>query len=244
MADTNYSTNAIKIIDGALRAIGVLRSGDTSNNDLTIQNDCLEALNLMVKNFQNYGIEQWLRKTYTISNLTAYKSNYTIGFANTNDITTNTSANNSLSGIPERIVQAYVTPQANVDVECMVISMSEYWQLANKEATGTPNQVAYYFQNNQSKLYVWPVPSTNTYHLTFVYHKPYDDLDSNVDIPDFPQRWFEALKWNLAVRLAPEFGRPITPEMTYLAQSTLDNAIDMGYEEQSVYFTPDSRRSR
>lgn len=230
---TDYSVNAVKIIDGALRALGILRSGDSSNNDLTLQNDCLEALNLMIKNWQNYGLEQWTRKTHTITNLAAYQSNYSIANANA-DIT-------SIS-IPERIIQAYVTPQANMDVEVTPISMQEYWQLANKKSTGMPNQIAYNFQNTEGMLYVWPVPTTNTYSLTIVYQKPYEDFDSNAGLPDVPQRWFEALKWGLAVRLAPEFGRPVSQEIMMLAQSSLQNAIEAGYEEASIFFHPSRRR--
>lgn len=226
---TDYSVNAIKIIDGALRALGVLRSGDTSNNDATLQADCLESLNLMLKNWQNYGIEQWTRETHTISNLSAYKSSYTIA-ASGADITN--------ISIPERVIQAYVTPQANMDVEVTPISMQEYWQLANKQATGMPNQVAYNFQNTQGTLYVWPVPVTNTYSLTIVYHKPYDDFDNITDAPDVPQRWFEALKWGLAVRLAPEFGKPLREEYLLLAKTSLENALDAGYEEASLFIAP------
>lgn len=230
---TDYSVNAVKIIDAALRVLGVLRSGDTSNSDTALQTDCLEALNLMLKNWQNYGIEQWTRETHTISNLSAYKSTYTIAAANA-DITS--------IPIPERIIQSYVTPQANQDVEVTPISMQEYWALANKQATGMPNQVAYNFQNTQGILYVWPVPAVNTYSLTIIYQKPYDDFDSITDAPDVPQRWFDALKWGLVIRLAPEFGKPVSQEMMMIAQASLENALDAGYEDASVFFAPSFRR--
>lgn len=230
---TDYSINAVKIIDGALRVLGVLRSGDTSNNDTQLQTDCLEALNLMLKNWQNYGIEQWTRETHTISNLSAYKSSYSIA-ASSADITN--------ISIPERIIQAYVTPQANMDVEVTPISMQEYWQLTNKQATGIPNQVAYNFQNTHGTLYVWPVPTANTYSLTIVYHKPYDDFDSIADAPDVPQRWFEALKYGLAIRLAPEFGKAVSQEVLMLAQSSLQNAVEAGFEEASLFIQPSQRR--
>ena len=229
---TNYSTNAVKIIDSALRALGVLRSGDTSNNDPVLQADCLESLNLMIKNWQNYGIEQWSRETYTFSNLVAYQSSYRLTDATFANV------------IPDRIIQAYVTPQANIDVDVSVIGMSEYWQLANKQATGQPNQVAYNFQASYGDMYVWPVPTTNNYTFTIVYHKPYDDFDSVTDVPDLPQRWFEPLKWNLAVRLAPEFGKQVSPEIAALAKETLNQAIDEGYEDGGFTLSPDTTRWR
>lgn len=229
---TTYSVNAVKIIDSALRVLGVLRSGDTSNSDSALQTDCLEALNLMIKNWQNFGIEMWSRKATTISNLSAYKSNYTI----------KSSGADVNIAVPERIIQAFVTPQANLDVEVTPISMGDYWGLANKQATGMPNQVAYDFQNTQGVLYVWPVPTVNTYSLTIVYHKPYDDFTNITDAPDVPQRWFEALKWGLVLRLAPEFGRQVSQEMLLLYQKSLENAIEAGYEEGSVFFGPSYRR--
>lgn len=229
---TDYSTNAVKVIDGALRVLGVLRSGDTSNSDTALQNDCLEALNFMLKNFQNYGMEQWTRETATL-NLTPGKTSYSFAASNA-DITN--------IAIPERIAMAYVTPQANMDIEATGISMYDYWGLANKQASGLPNQVAYNFQNNSGTLYVWPVPPTGTnYTMTIIYHKPYDDFDSVTDIPDVPQRWFDALKYNLAVRLAPEFGKPVSKELMMLARETLENAIDLGYEEGSMFVAPSRR---
>lgn len=227
---TDYSTNALNIINSALRVLGVLRSGDSVANDTALQTDCLEALNLMIKNWQNYGLELWARETYTFSNLVAYQSTYRMtdsAYANV---------------VPERIVQAYVTPQANVDVEVSVISMPEYWQLSNKQATGQPNQVAYNFQATYGDVYVWPVPTTNNYAFTIVYHKPYDDFDSVTDTPDLPQRWFEPLKWNLAMRLAPEFGKTVSSEIMTLAKETLNQAIDDGYEEGDVTLSPDTSR--
>jgi hypothetical protein len=229
---TDYSISALQIIDSSLRALGVLRSGDTVANDSVMQSDCLQSLNLLLKNFQNYGMEQWAITTHTFSNLTVNKGSYTLGTGGGTDVNI---------AVPERIIQAYVTPTANIDVECQIIGMQEYWSLANKMAAGQPNQVGYYFQNRTGTMYIWPVPSVNTMSLTIVYNKPYDDFDTVTDLPDVPQRWFEALKWNLVLRLAPEFGRPVTKEMQYLAQTGIDNAVAAGYEEASVYFQPDRR---
>ena len=225
MPTSNYSVTGLQIIDSALRVIGVLRSGDTAANDSAVQADCLLALNLMLKNFQNYGLELWTRKK-AAHTLTAATASYNI--------------TSFTSDIPERILQAYLT-ESGSDTEVEIVSMYEYWKLTNKTASGNPNQIAYDFNNTSGTLYVWPLPADSTHSLSIVYHKPYNDFDSATDAPDVPQRWFEALKWQLAIRLAPEFGRTTTQEMLLLASTTLDNALDAGYEESGVVFQPKFR---
>lgn len=75
--------------------------------------------------------------------------------------------------------------------------------------------------------------------------RPYEDFDTATDEPDFPQEWYEALKYGLATRLAGEYG--ITTEdrnaLRAEAQKIKDEALGFGTEEGSIWFTADNRKN-
>ena len=88
----------------------------------------------------------------------------------------------------------------------------EYNMLGNKSVSGNPIQIYYDPQRVYGDLYVFPTPTTveatnNT--IVINYQRPFEDLDADVDEPDFPQEWFDALCYGLACRLAPAYGIPL-----------------------------------
>ena len=76
-----------------------------------------------------------------------------------------------------------------------------------------------------------------------MYQRPFEDFDASADEPDFPSEWFEALKFNLALRLAPEYGVPTESfsMIKNLAKETKDAALSFGTEEGGFYFEVDKR---
>lgn len=62
------------------------------------------------------------------------------------------------------------------------------------------------------------------------------DLDSVSNDFDFPQEWYEALEFNLAVRLCPKVGRSLTPELQALAFLSKTTAEGFDTEHGSVFF--------
>jgi hypothetical protein len=79
--------------------------------------------------------------------------------------------------------------------------------------------------------------------IIIVYQRPFEDFDAAIDEPDFPQEWFDALKYGLATRLAPEYGVPATERQLLTAEMTRikQEALSMGMEEGSIFFQPDWR---
>jgi len=222
----DFLLDRTEIIDAALRALGVLRAGDSVANDSTLAADCVEALNLMLKSWQNIGMQLWTTKE-VIVDLTANKRTYS--WNESGDIAQPTAL---------RVIAGYRRSSSNTDAELIVVTRDEYNRLSNKFASGTPTQIYYDYQDSTGTLYPWPVPSSAGTNIVLVYHEPFDDMDNTTDRLDFPQSWWEAVKWNLAIRLAPEFGRQTPPEVISLAQLTLKNAMENSYEEGSIKFTP------
>lgn len=127
-----------------------------------------------------------------------------------------------------------------------IVTKQEYNLLGNKEVNGKPVQVYYDPQRAYGDLYVYPTPSSveaSLYTLHIIYQRPYEDFDSALDEPDFPQEWFDAITYGLACRLAPEYGLAATErkmlwnEMTIIKQ----DALNFGLEEGSLFFEIDRR---
>jgi len=121
------------------------------------------------------------------------------------------------------------------------VSRSEYMAISDKDSEGIVNQIYYDPQLTTSTLYVWPEPSDTKERLKMSMKYPIEDFDASTDNADFPIEWAEALKWNLAERLAPEYGTSLTLEAQKLAMETKDNVMSFDKETTSIYIQPDYR---
>jgi hypothetical protein len=122
-----------------------------------------------------------------------------------------------------------------------LLTRQEYNQLGNKTSSGVPVQLYYNPLLTYGEINVFPVPDATVaaaYTVKFVYQRPFEDFLISADNPDFPQEWLEALKYGLAVRLAPEYGLPVQERqlLGQEAKAAKDLALSYGTEEGSVYF--------
>jgi len=85
--------------------------------------------------------------------------------------------------------------------------------------------------------------ATTGNYIRLVYQRPYEDFDASTDEPDFPQEWFDAIKFGLADRLAPEYGVPIVDrnDIKNRAMQLKLDALMAGTEEGSFNFMVDRR---
>ena len=99
----------------------------------------------------------------------------------------------------------------------IILSRLDYDYLPNAYSTGLVNSAFYDPQtgngayNSNSPIGLmncWPSPSDNTYALRFVAQRPIQYFSSLANVPDFPAEWTAAIKWNLAVEIAPEYDVP------------------------------------
>ena len=94
-----------------------------------------------------------------------------------------------------------------VDTMVTPLSSQEYQELSMKTQSGTPTNAYYDTQINYGDLIVWPVPSHVLDILVVEHEKTIADFDSTTDNPDFPTYWLDAIVSNLAVRIAPAYGK-------------------------------------
>lgn len=223
---TNFSTSRNELIYGALRIIGAIAQGEIPTSAMI--SEAAEALNMLAKAWMADGMPLWVVREATLT-LVAGQSEYTI--------------NNKMM----KVIQAYNhNSTSNVDIPMRIISRDEYNKLGNKTSSGNPIQLVHIPNRTDSTIKVFPVPSTtdaSSCTINLTYQKPYDDFDSATDEPEFPQEWFDALKYGLAHRLAAEYGVEINDRKQLMQEAVLlkGEALSFGTEEGSIFFGYDNR---
>jgi len=233
MATSNsydWTLTRSEVISGALRKLGVLASGTAPSTDQT--NDAASALNALIKAFHADGMPVWaiVNTNFTVTNGTA---SYTIGPT----LTISTAA------APLKVLQATRTLVGESAVPLNLIDRYDYNLLPNT-ASGIP--VSLYYQPTISDgvgtgvIKLWPTPNDSTTVITLNYQRPFSDVDSANDNLDFPSYWMQALIYNLAWSLAPEYGTPPN-DRTLIQKEAIywkDQALSYGTEEGSIYLEP------
>lgn len=230
---TNFEATRADLISGALRLAGGIAQGESPTTDQT--NEASSALNMMVKAWMADGMPLWAIKKYNFA-LTSGVATYRIGVSQT--ISTPK---------PLKIIQAFIrNTDSNVDTPLSLITKQEYWELGNKTSQGIPTQLMYDPQNLYGDIYIYPAPDTIVqadYEIHILYQRPYEDFDATSDTPDFPQEWHEAVKYGLAIRLAPEYGMPVQDRSQLFKEAMMIKSVadSFGTEEGSMYIQIDRR---
>jgi hypothetical protein len=145
---------------------------------------------------------------------------------------------------PLEVIEAWVRDENEIDVPIDVESLQRYRQLANKTSEGKPTMVAVDYQMDLAVVYVWPEPDNMKQRIHLVAKYPVQDFDSSTDDADFPVEWTEALVYNLAIRLAAEYGRTPSQLVTAMALQSYEALKSFDREQVSVFFKPNPRNYR
>lgn len=184
-------TTALDLITGAGRLLGVVRKGESLDDDEA--SDGLSALNAMLSAWASetlIGLAR-VRESFALSG----SSSYTIGAGQTFDTT-----------LPVSISNAFIR-NGGVDYPLEEVSDEEYDNITMKTTGGIP--YVFCFTNSPTTetgtIRLYPTPSAG-YELHLLSEKPFSALTLSSDIY-FPQvAGLRAARYNLAVEMAPEFG--------------------------------------
>jgi hypothetical protein len=121
-----------------------------------------------------------------------------------------------------------------------IISKDEYNRFGSASSTGTPVQLAYDPQTNAGHVYLYPIFDAATKLVYIEFTRAIDDFSSSSDDFDLPQEWGEALKYNLAWRIAPEYAMPKEryDMIKELALMTFDSVKGYDQEPASLLIQP------
>jgi hypothetical protein len=227
---TNWTLNRDQVITGALRKLAVLPSGGTPTTAQV--NDATDALNALVKAFQADGMPLWKITEYSWT-VTDGTASYTIGTGQT----LNTSK-------PLKVLQAFYTVEDSENVPMNVVNRNDYMDLPRETSTGTPVTLYYQPLRTTGTLMLWPIPDDSTTVITIHYQSMYEDMDAASDDFDFPSEWIQALIYNLAWALSPEYGIPPTDRAILQREADYwrQLALSFGSEEGSVFLQPNRTR--
>lgn len=224
-----YSVTRDQIISAALRILGVVSAGETPSP--VDYQTCAEALNLYVKQLQTKGMPLWKVEDLQVPMVTGQKT-YTLG-----------PTGNVTCDRPLRVVMAFIRDSQNNDTTLQQISRQEYMQQGFKNSQGVPNQFYYDPQLTNGVLYVYDVPADSSHTIHLQVQSPISDISSPTSVPEFPNEWFNCLKFGLADQIAMEYGVPanVRQELMMRSDKYLEIMTDWSQEEASTNFMPDTR---
>lgn len=143
---------------------------------------------------------------------------------------------------PLRIVGArrYVFNGA-LETPMILMSRLDYRNLPNKTSPGTATQLFYDPRggaNNQGQIFLWPAPSDVSSAIKFTWWRMIQDFNSPANNPDLPNEWLNALVWNLAYQMAPEYDVPEARfnRLEKLAAGSLDLVMGWDREAEAYFF--------
>lgn len=201
---------AIDLIKSSMRLAGIISGNQTpkaneSNDALTVLNDLLE---------------QWSTDTLTVwgSDNATYplvpgKSKYTIGPAG------------DFNDIRPIDVKSFYVSYNGVDYDGMMIQQDRYNRIPVKTTPGIPREAQYIPNAPLGALYLYPVPD-QAYNILLVYDPLLNQVANLSQVLTFPPGYAKALRWNLAVDLAAEYGAPISGDIKAIAVSSLASIKD------------------
>jgi hypothetical protein len=119
-----------------------------------------------------------------------------------------------------------------------MMSRKEYMDLPQKTAPGQITQCFYNPARDVGEMFVWNVPLNVSSGLRFTYYRPIQIFTSVDDLADLPIEWDNALKWNLAWELAPQYDVAAERYDRIGQRAVMKLELVMGWdrEPQSIYF--------
>lgn len=198
------------LLSGSLRLIGALASGEVLTS--ASATDGLSALNAMLDSWSNNAllVPSRVRDELTLVNGTG---SYTFGSGGTLN-----------SARPLSISECLFKDEAQtpaIELPVRIMSLKEWSAVALKTLTSTIVTDVYYEPTYPlGTIYVYPTP-TAAKKLVFYSRKPLAQLATIDDALSLPPGYERALKYNLAIDLAPEYGRAVPDTVAETARDSI-----------------------
>ncbi len=123
------------------------------------------------------------------------------------------------------------------------LAREDYFALTNKTTPGTPNAWYYDPQLVSGFIYLYPTPDSVNLRAKITYRRTLEDFDAAPNTPDFPQEWLLAITLNLAVVIAPAYGKEtkVAQGLGAMANYAFSLARSLDVDAGSVFLAPSSR---
>ena len=201
-------STALDIIKGSLRLIGVVDADEAPTSSES------EAALLAMQQM----IESWSSDNIMIPYITNESFSLVIGTAS---YTVGTGGDFNTDR-PQSILDAYIRTSAGGDLGLEIIGEKEYNRINSKGYSGQPTRLYYVPEYPLGKIYLDAAPSDAT-DIYIDSLKPLSSPTALTTSISFPPGYDRALRFNLAVDLAPEYGTSVRQEVVFAADSALEN---------------------
>jgi hypothetical protein len=214
-------STARDVVEGSLRLIGALASGE--NATASEGADGLEALNEM--------IESWSLEALIIPNITREEFTLTPG---TQSYTIGTGATFNTTR-PIRVESVTLELVGSEEELPLKMVNSQEWAAIQLKGISSDIPLYVYFEGTYANetVNVWPKPSA-AHKLVIYSQKPLASLASLNTTVTLPPGYLRALKYNLALEWAPEFGKELSPQVQRVA---MEAKASIKRKNQKPYFS-------
>lgn len=198
----------LELVTAALRKLGVVASGESVSSSEAI--DGLSETNRMLARWSNDGLIVHTKVREALS-LVVGTQDYTMGSGADFDTTR-----------PLKIEEATILDaSSNLEYSLRKVTLKEWASIADKSQTSTlPTDLFIAGTYPNETLYLYPVPSS-AHTLVLWSWKPLTAIASLTTAISLPPGYDDAMIYNLALRLAPEYGRAVPDVVAGLAVDSL-----------------------
>ncbi len=206
------------LINDTLKLIGALASGEVARDDEVL--DGLKRLNDMLGSWNNQKltVHQIIDSRY---DLVAGQQDYTLGVGGDFSQTRPVYIERAI------LVQPASGGASEIELPLEIQSVKDWaTEIPVKDIpTNLPRKVYFSGEFPLRDVRFWPIPNISSLDWILWWHDSVDGfpetqagLDTTMALPP---GWAEAMRYNLAIRLAPEFGREQQPTVVALARDSL-----------------------
>lgn len=203
------SYSGLQLIQGAARLIGVLAEGEQLSSQGA--NDALNSLNDLIDSWSNEGLIAIpiVRETFALASV-GLSETYTWGSAGT-----------LISARPQSIRRALIQLTGTsppIELPMKIMNVDQYASVVLKSLQSTFPQYCYIDDAYPSRnVNIWPVPTDSTNSLVFYSVKPLINISTLTTTLSLPPGYQRAIRYALAVELAPEYGKAVPDSVIAIA---------------------------
>lgn len=191
-----------------MRTIGAIASGETPTADEA--SDSLDVLNEMIESWRLESLLLYHTPEFVFPTV-AGQAKYTVGVGGDWDMERPT----EIDRLFYRQMPGNVKEQ--LDLPISIMTPDEYRMIPTKNTDSTIPTWAYIdYDYPLLTIQFWPVPSVGQ-HIVMYPFATLQGVSTLDDVITFPDGYARALRFNLAVELAPEFGRAASADIREIA---------------------------
>jgi hypothetical protein len=209
------------LIKGSLRLIGAIAAGETPS--AAEQADALSTLNEMLDSWslERLAVPARIREEFAVS---------------TSPVTMGSGADLDTAR-PIRIEAAAVMIN-NVEHPIEVVGHDEWSEIKQKSLTSTlPTHLYPQGTTPLETINLWPMPSGSVTLVLYSW-KALSQLATATSDVELPNGYLRALRYNLAIELAPEYGKVASAEIAKIAKESKENIKRAN--KRPIYMTSDA----